>query len=348
MNVILMEIEDVLRKMSYILSVRGFDDWGSAFQKMGDFIHTDSDDTITDILSMYRGTGSLTDIVFTEAGTLSVRENMEFDALRQTLRELCWEYRRTKAKGERVDVKKKSVCSLIGLIVALLALAFIFVEEDIAKSIYPDPPPSPLFTRKDMSPIEEGEMKDAVVEFAADIASSSSRKLADATVETGKKTARGLWDKVKGLAGEEAPAEGDTADADGKTVSEARNAGEEAGTAVKEPKQAETPGAAVSAPAIPDSEKKEGLSWRDVKINIGSSVPAEQKRLRELFGKATVLGGLAALALAMAGWIRREDQRICICAGIAGVLAMAWVYLMTAIAIAIVAVILGPVISAFN
>lgn len=243
----------------------------------------------------------------------------------------------------------KKAFSVAGLIVGVSSLALVFVGGDIAKHIYPDPPAPPLLTRRDMTPINEGEIRDAVVDFAAEVAAESSRKVADATVETGKKTARGIWSRVKRLTGEEdaeSATEGETEAGSAVEISGDDNiltAEEDEGQLANEPTETK---ADLSAEAPPEKGGK--LGWRDVTVNIINPGSPEQKRLVGWFEKATLLGGLAALLLGMVGWIRHEDQRICVCAGFVGVLAMAWVYIMMAIGIAIVAVILGPILSALN
>lgn len=237
----------------------------------------------------------------------------------------------------------RPVFSFMGLVVGILSFVLLFTGEDIAKSIYPAPPPPALLTRKDMTPLAEGEIKDAVVDFAAEVTAESSRKIAAATAETGRKTARRIWDTVKGWTGGDGE---DSEESSSVPQPEAVAAPETSGEKTDEKDGAN--GVADLAPSGSEEAAEAataGLRWRDVKINLIDPGSPDQKWLVGIFEKSILLGGLAALVLAMAGWIRRENQRMCICAGIVGLLAMAWAYVMATIAVVIVGAILGPFIN---
>ena len=84
-------IELVLERMAELLYFAAFDGWANALKKFRNEISVQSDVTAAGILSMYGGMGSLNDLILYKNGQLLAAENVELDALRTRLYQLCHE-----------------------------------------------------------------------------------------------------------------------------------------------------------------------------------------------------------------------------------------------------------------
>jgi hypothetical protein len=82
-------IQAVLSRMVELLCIGGLQDWGGALEKFQDEIATEPGVTISNILSLYGGMGSLNDLILYSNGKPLVSENNELDALRSQLYDLC-------------------------------------------------------------------------------------------------------------------------------------------------------------------------------------------------------------------------------------------------------------------
>lgn len=93
MDSIVLKIIPILQRMTEMLSQHGYDNWAKGFNEMKGYITESPDETVQEILSLYRGVASLNDIAFGINNTPLYSENIEFDSLRDELRKLCWKYR---------------------------------------------------------------------------------------------------------------------------------------------------------------------------------------------------------------------------------------------------------------
>jgi hypothetical protein len=84
-------IQAVLARMTELCRVGGVGTWASALEKARNAISTEPDATVSEILSMYGGMGSLNDIILYADGQPLIPENTELDELRSTLYSLCHE-----------------------------------------------------------------------------------------------------------------------------------------------------------------------------------------------------------------------------------------------------------------
>lgn len=214
--------------------------------------------------------------------------------------------------------RRNNSLSIAGFITGLLSMVLIFAGEPIAERIHPDPI-LPLLTKRDNTPLSQDELKSALVDFASEAAERASQRVSESTVSSGKQAARDLWDRVKRIASDEA---------DGTP------SGEEKGTEAEAEKQD-------AAPITTQNVGNEDAAWRNIKINMINPPSPEKKRLVLYLGAAAVAGGMLAFALGLAGWIRREDQRICLCSSFVGLVALSWVYLMSLLAKTAISILLG-------
>ncbi|GAC1569313.1 MAG: hypothetical protein NVS3B3_23610 [Aquirhabdus sp.] len=65
------------------------DEWANALEKFSKEIRISPDATAARILAMYGGMGSLNDLILYKNGQPSALENIELDALRSELYQLC-------------------------------------------------------------------------------------------------------------------------------------------------------------------------------------------------------------------------------------------------------------------
>lgn len=84
-------IQTVLVRMTELLRVGGSLPWVPALEKAWSAIGTETEATISELLSMYGGMGSLNDIILYADGQPLVAENTELAELRATLYRLCHE-----------------------------------------------------------------------------------------------------------------------------------------------------------------------------------------------------------------------------------------------------------------
>jgi hypothetical protein len=82
-------IETVLARMAELLRFGAFNDWANALEKFRGEIANAPSATVARILSMYGGMGSLNDLILHRNGQPLVAENVELDALRSELYQLC-------------------------------------------------------------------------------------------------------------------------------------------------------------------------------------------------------------------------------------------------------------------
>lgn len=217
---------------------------------------------------------------------------------------------------------RKNILSGLGFLIASLAMAFILAGDYLAEGIYPDSPPLPFLTTQDNRPLSEEEFKEAMFDFASETASSTSRRMADATVGAGKEMAGRLWSRVKEVTVGTAP----------DTVAEeedaaARTEGEET-TGTEDKVENDDRNVSENMPVEPENREKGGFGWWDVKVNLRDPESPEQVHLKKIIGLATMLAGSAGLLLGMLGWTRRENGRMCLCSSLVGLLVTGWVYFM--------------------
>ncbi|EPG73594.1 hypothetical protein LEP1GSC058_4158 [Leptospira fainei serovar Hurstbridge str. BUT 6] len=81
----IIELQNILKRMSDLLYGGGYDDWGSSFKNLINEIATNSTETKRKILRLYGGMGSLNDIVLYKDGKLLLSDSNEFDELRSKL-----------------------------------------------------------------------------------------------------------------------------------------------------------------------------------------------------------------------------------------------------------------------
>lgn len=84
-------VEIVLKSMAELLRLGTRDDWANALEKFREEIGNSPNATAARILSMYGGMGSLNDLILYRNGQPLVAENVELDALRSELYQLCHE-----------------------------------------------------------------------------------------------------------------------------------------------------------------------------------------------------------------------------------------------------------------
>lgn len=77
--------------MAELLRFGSRDDWANALGKFRGEIGNSPNATAARILSMYGGMGSLNDLILYRNGQPLVAENVELDALRSELYQLCHE-----------------------------------------------------------------------------------------------------------------------------------------------------------------------------------------------------------------------------------------------------------------
>lgn len=75
--------------MTELLVLADVNDWARALGVLEKKITLDPNAVIFEIKSLYGGMGSLNDIVLFSGGKLLTKENIEFDALRGALFDLC-------------------------------------------------------------------------------------------------------------------------------------------------------------------------------------------------------------------------------------------------------------------
>ena len=87
----IMHIEKTLKRMAYLFHESDLLDWANALEKLRQEIRVSPSVTVARILALYGGMGSLNDLVLYKNGRLLVAENVELDALRSELYQLCHE-----------------------------------------------------------------------------------------------------------------------------------------------------------------------------------------------------------------------------------------------------------------
>lgn len=80
---------EILSRMIQRLEAGNFTDWAEALEKIKINFDNDPTKTSLELLSMYRGAGSLNDIVFYKQGRALISENTEFEELRIRLFDIC-------------------------------------------------------------------------------------------------------------------------------------------------------------------------------------------------------------------------------------------------------------------
>ena len=81
--------EIALARMAKLLRLAARDDWANALEKFCREIGNSPNATTARILAMYGGMGSLNDIILYKNGQPLAAENIELDALRLELYQLC-------------------------------------------------------------------------------------------------------------------------------------------------------------------------------------------------------------------------------------------------------------------
>lgn len=84
-------VEKVLARLAALLRFGARDDWANALEKFREEIGNSPDATAARVLSMYGGMGSLNDLILYKNGQPLAAENVELDALRSELYQLCHE-----------------------------------------------------------------------------------------------------------------------------------------------------------------------------------------------------------------------------------------------------------------
>lgn len=151
--------------------------------------------------------------------------------------------------------------------------------------------------------IDYDEVAENVSGFVADVAVKTSRKLADAAKDKAGKLFS--RDKKKDAGGDTEP------------VPESAE--------VREADKSPEPVATAAAKAKTSAEV------------------SPRERAFSIFRFVGMGGGIFALFLGLFGWVRGEDHRAAIAASAMGFLAMAWVYVIAALALAIIVLILGSI-----
>lgn len=85
------KVEIVLKRMAELFRFGTRDDWANALEKFHREIGNSPNATAARILSIYGGMGSLNDLILYRNGQPLVAENVELDALRSELYQLCQE-----------------------------------------------------------------------------------------------------------------------------------------------------------------------------------------------------------------------------------------------------------------
>jgi len=75
--------------MILLLKIGKFSEWAEALEKIKKDFDNNPREKSLELLSMYRGAGSLNDIVFYKDGQPLISENSEFDDLRISLFYIC-------------------------------------------------------------------------------------------------------------------------------------------------------------------------------------------------------------------------------------------------------------------
>lgn len=142
----------------------------------------------------------------------------------------------------------------------------------------------------------------------AEAADKASDFIADVAVKTGRKISDAIWNRVKKPFSR--------AD-EGKGGSEALPKSVETAESTE---IAELAGAAPTAPAV-----------------------SRRERMSSLFRFAGMGGGISALFLGFVGWVKGEDHRAAVAASVMGLIAMAWLQIIVALALIAFAVIAASV-----
>lgn len=79
----------ILCQMILLLKIGKFSEWAEALEKIKKDFDNNPREKSLELLSMYRGAGSLNDIVFYKDGQPLISENSEFDDLRISLFYIC-------------------------------------------------------------------------------------------------------------------------------------------------------------------------------------------------------------------------------------------------------------------
>lgn len=80
---------EILSRMIQLLEAGNFPDWAAALEKIKINFDNDPKKRSLELLSMYRGAGSLNDIVFYKQGRSLISENTEFEELRIRIFDVC-------------------------------------------------------------------------------------------------------------------------------------------------------------------------------------------------------------------------------------------------------------------
>lgn len=84
-------IEIVLKRMAELLREGELHDWANALERFRGEIRSSPSAIAARILAIYGGMGSFNDLILYSNGRLLVAENVELDALRSELYQLCHE-----------------------------------------------------------------------------------------------------------------------------------------------------------------------------------------------------------------------------------------------------------------
>lgn len=80
---------EILSRMILLLESGNFTDWAATLEKIKIDFKKNPREKSLELLSMYRGAGSLNDIVFYKNGKALISENTEFAELRIRLFDIC-------------------------------------------------------------------------------------------------------------------------------------------------------------------------------------------------------------------------------------------------------------------
>ena len=94
----------ILNKINHLLNTAGEGEWNKVFMNFLTRINNveNFNDLITDILRIYGGMGSFSDLVLYSKGELLINENQELEKFRKILFEVSMKI--------KTDIRKKRVC----------------------------------------------------------------------------------------------------------------------------------------------------------------------------------------------------------------------------------------------
>lgn len=210
----------------------------------------------------------------------------------------------------------------MGVALGILSLVCAVAGERLVTLVFPDPPP-PILQNKDSGPLTAADMAAAAAEYAGYWKGELSRRLeekgyGDETKcfeDAYESSARRLRRWVKMAYGEEAADE----DAESGVSRDDRE-----------------PSSPASGVGVGEADVGGGASWRGWSGHVTvdfSGRTERQKWLAGVFRDVGLFGGIAALVLGVLAWVRREDSRAAVAAGILGGLGMLWSSLSRAAAL---------------